>query len=195
MQPNLPGVQVPKVVYVSFTAEIVPQTTEALIACLSDMVNKGVRNVYLMLSTPGGSVMHGITLYNFLLSLPVELTIHNIGNVDSIGNAVFLAGSKRYACPNATFMFHGVGFDLVNQTVRLEEKFLRERLDSLLSDQRRIGNIIAGRTRLPADDVEKLFFEAQTKDAAFAAGCGIVDEIRDVQVPAGNPIVSLVFKR
>lgn len=33
-----------------------------------------------------------------------------------------------------TFMFHGVGFDL-NQAVRLEEKNLRETLDSLLSDQ------------------------------------------------------------
>jgi ATP-dependent Clp protease protease subunit len=148
-----------------------------------------------MLSTPGGSVMHGVTLYNFLRALPVDLAIHNVGNVDSIGNAVFLAGNKRYACPNATFMFHGVGFDLVNQTMRLEEKFLKERLDSLLSDQRRIGAIIAERTNLPAADIEKLFFEAQTKDAAFAAGCGIVDEIRNVQIPAGNPIISLVFKR
>ena len=187
MQPNLPGVQVPKVVYVSFTAEIVPQTTEALIACLSDMVNKGVRNVYLMLSTPGGSVMHGITLYNFLLSLPVELTIHNIGNVDSIGNAVFLAGSKRYACPNATFMFHGVGFDLVNQTVRLEEKFLRERLDSLLSDQRRIGNIIAGRTRLPADDVEKLFFELRPKTLHSPLAAGLLMRSATFRFPQATP--------
>jgi ATP-dependent protease ClpP protease subunit len=61
MQPQLPGVQVPKIVYVSFTAEIVSQTTEALIACLSDLVNKGIRQIYLMLSTPGGSVMHGRT--------------------------------------------------------------------------------------------------------------------------------------
>lgn len=198
MQPNLPGFPAPappKIVYVVFTAEIVPATTEALMAATSDMANKGVREIYLMLSTPGGSVMHGITLYNFLRALPVALTIHNMGNVDSIGNAIFLAGQKRYACPNSTFMFHGVGFDLQNQTIRLEEKFLKERLDSIRSDQKRIGSIIADRTKLPPDDIEKLFFEAQTKDAAFAAGCGIIDEIRNIEIPAGSPVVSLVFKR
>jgi len=125
----------------------------------------------------------------------VDLAIHNIGNVDSIGNAVFLAGKRRYACPHATFMFHGVGFDIRNQAVRLKEKNLRERLDSILSDQGRIGEIIAERTQLPKEEIERLFLETQTKDAAFAASCGIVDEIRDVQVPPGGPIISLVFKR
>jgi len=195
MLPGVPVPQSPPVVYISFSAEIVPQTTEALIAAVSDLVNKHVRHIYLMLSTPGGSVMHGITIYNFLRSLPLELTIHNVGNVDSIGNAIFLAGRHRYACSNATFMFHGVGFDLLNQTMRLEEKFLKERLDSIVSDQRRIGAIIAERTQLGAGEIERLFFEAQTKDAAFAARFGIIDEIRDVEIPAGSPIVSLVFQR
>lgn len=80
--------------------------------------------VYLLLSTPGGSVMHGMNLYNVLRGMPFELITHNVGNVDSIGNAVFLAGAKRYAAPHSTFMFHGVGFDLPAQT-RLEEKFCR----------------------------------------------------------------------
>ena len=138
--------------------------------------------------------MHGMNLYNVLRSLPIELITHNVGNVDSIGNVVFLAGTKRYACPHSTFMFHGVGFDLP-QHARLEEKFLRERLDSIKSDQTRIGSVIIERSRLTQNEVEKLFLEAQTKDAAFAAGCGIVHEIRDVQIPAGSPIVSLVFQR
>jgi len=161
---------------------------------VANFVNQGVKQIYLLLSTPGGSVMHGMNLYNVLRSLPVELITHNVGNVDSIGNAVFLAGSKRFACPNSTFMFHGVGFD-VRQQIRMEEKFLRERLDAIGADQKRIGDIIAQRTRISKEDIEKLFLEAQTKDAAFAAGCGIVEEIRDVQIPAGSPVVALVFQR
>ena len=64
-----------------------------------------------MLSTPGGSVMNGLNLYNVLRGLPITLTTHNVGNVDSIGNAIFLAGQIRYACPHSTFMFHGVAFN------------------------------------------------------------------------------------
>jgi hypothetical protein len=91
-------------------------------------------------------------------------------------------------------MFHGVGID-VKSPVRLEEKLLRERLDGILSDQRRIGSILEERTQLTAEQVSALFLEAQTKDAAYAVGCGIVNEIRDVEIPPGSAIVSLVFQR
>ncbi|MEO6390363.1 MAG: ATP-dependent Clp protease proteolytic subunit, partial [Pyrinomonadaceae bacterium] len=136
----------------------------------------------------------GLNLYNVLRGLPIALTTHNVGNVDSIGNAIFLAGSHRIACPHSTFMFHGVGIDVAGGG-RLEEKILRERLDGILSDQKRIGSILTERTSLNADQVGELFREAQTKDATFAVGCGIVDEIRDVQIPAGSPVVTLVFQR
>src|SRR5262245_2188811 len=181
-------------VCVSFSAEIIPATTEALIALFSNLVNQRVKTVYLTLSTPGGSVMHGMTLYNFLRGLPLELITHNVGNVDSIGNAVFLAGAKRYACPHSTFMFHGVGFDIPGP-MRLEEKSLQERLDAILADQKRIGSIIEERTHIEKALIADLFREAKTKDATYAVSCGIIDEIRDFKLPPGVPIQSLVFKR
>ena len=138
--------------------------------------------------------MCGMNLYNVLRGFPIELTTHNVGNVDSIGNAVFLAGAKRYACQHSTFMFHGVGFDLGGGG-RLEEKGCREHLGSILSDQKRIGSIIKERSTLSAAQVRRLFREAQTKDAASAVSCGIVHEVRDVQIPPGSSVVSLVFER
>ncbi len=189
-----PQPQPPPIVYVSFSAEIVPATTESLIAVMADCANKRVPHVYLMLSTPGGSVMHGLNLYNVLRAMPFKLTTHNVGNVDSIGNAIFLAGEERFSCPQSTFMFHGVGFG-TNPGERLEEKTLRERLDSLVSDQNRIAAIICERTRITPEDAAKLFLEAQTKNATYAASCGIINEIKDVQIAAGSPVVSLVFQR
>jgi ATP-dependent Clp protease, protease subunit len=94
--------------YVSFSAEINAHTTESLIAVMADSVTKKATEIHLLLSTPGGNVMNGINLYNVLRALPVKLVTHNVGNVDSIGTAVFLAGKERYACPHSTFMFHGV---------------------------------------------------------------------------------------
>jgi ATP-dependent protease ClpP protease subunit len=138
--------------------------------------------------------MNGMNLYNVMRALPCELSIHNVGNVDSIGNAIFLAGARRFACAHSTFMFHGVGFNSP-QGLRMEEKFLRERLDSIVADQQRIGSILEERTSLTRDQVQSLFLEAQTKDATFAVGCGIVHEIRNVDIPPGGPIVSLVFQR
>src|SRR5213596_3073309 len=106
-------------VYVNFNAAIDSNTVQELIATCTQLVTNGYDEIYLMLSTPGGNVAAGITLYNVLRALPVKLITHNVGNVDSIGNAIFLAADERIACPHSTFMFHGVGYDL-NGQVRLE---------------------------------------------------------------------------
>jgi len=186
--PNAP------VVYVSFSAEIIPSTTESLIAVMANCANMQVQQVYLLISTPGGSVMNGMNLHNVLIGMPFELVTHNVGNVDSIGNAVFLAGKKRYATYNATFMFHGVGFTS-SPNQRFEEKDIRERYLSILSDQKRIGDVFTKYTRITSEETELLFREAQTKDVSFAIDKGIINEVRDVQIPAGCPVVSLVFNR
>ncbi|HEV1997542.1 MAG TPA: hypothetical protein VGR61_05360 [Candidatus Dormibacteraeota bacterium] len=78
---------------------------------------------------------------------------------------------------------------------RLDEKMLRERLGSLEADQKRIGAITEERTKLKAAEVRDLFLVQQTKDVAFAVSCGIIDEVRDVVVPAGAPVLSLVSQR
>lgn len=192
--PQLQTVKFPSTVYVSFSAEINAATTESLIAVMANCVTQKVETVYLLLSSPGGSVMHGINLYNMLRAMPFKFITHNVGNVDSIGNVLFLAGEQRFACPHSTFMFHGVGFDLDGK-FRLEEKLLQEKLDSILHDQKRIGSVIQQRTQLSELQIADLFREAKTKDAAFAIGCGIVHEVKDVQIPAGASVIALVFKR
>jgi len=190
-----PVSQIGSIVYVSFTAEIIPSTTEALLRTMSDLTNQGAKTVHLLLSTLGGSVMHGMTLYNTLRALPLKLITHNVGSVNSIGNVVFLAGEERYSCPNATFMFHGVGFD-VPQGVRFEEKLLRERLDALTADQARIAKVLEERGSFTdTGEIRGLFLEAVTKDPGYAKAKGLIHDIRDVRIPTGAPVVQLVFQR
>lgn len=186
--PNTP------LVYVSFSAEIIPNTTEALIGIMVECANKNVQKVNLLISSPGGAVMNGFNLYNVLKGMPFELTTHNVGNVDSIGNVIFLSGKIRYACPNATFMFHGAGFNS-RPNERLEQKNLEEKLNNLLSDQKRIGHVIVQHSTLKAKQVSLLFKQAVTKNAEYALNSGIIHEIRDVNIPTGCPVVSLIFQR
>lgn len=184
----------PAVHYVSFLAEINPTTSETLLGLCGELLKNRASTIYLLISTPGGNVMCGMNLYNTLRALPVHLVTHNVGNVDSIGNVVFLAGKQRFSCPHATFMFHGVGFDITDR-VRLEEKMLRERLDSIRADHERLAAILAERSSITANDAEQLFQEAQTRDPNYALSKGLIHEIKDVQIPNGAPFFQLVFKR
>lgn len=180
--------------WISFSAEVNPQTTEGLISALAALANQGATEVNLLLTTPGGSVMHGMAIYNLARALPFKLITWNMGNVDSIGNVIFLAGAERYACPLATFMFHGVGFE-VPPGIRMEEPILRERLETIEADHKRIGSIIGTYSSLDEGDVVDLFKKASTKDATWAQQVGIINAIREPQIPTGVPVHTLVFKR
>ena len=180
-------------VYAVFTAEINQQTSESLIQALSNLAQQNVKLVYLAFASQGGGVSQGIALYNFIRSLPYQVIMHNIGNVDSIGNAVFLAADERYACPHATFMFHGVGFD--KPAARFERKDLQAMLDTINADELKIAGIIQERTGIDQDTVEQFFVTQQTNTAEFARERGIVKDIREFQLPAGVPVLSFVFQR
>ncbi len=134
--------------------------------------------------------MHGMTLYNYLLALPVELTTYNIGNVDSIGAIIFLAGRKRYACPHSTFMLHPVAFNFQG-TQRYEQPDLAAIVQSLEADQARIAGIYAERSGLQKDMASALFDQQKTYSATEAQTFSFVDEVKTLSIESGARVVHL----
>lgn len=178
--------------YINFSAPINERTSQALMNLLTEQLNSGKKEFYFLFASPGGNVRDGVTLHNFIRSLPAKIIMHNIGIVDSIGNVVFLAAEERYANPHSSFLFHGVGFD-VSQPIRLEEKNLKERLNVIQRDQKIITDIIAERTRLGKEETMEMFFEVKTKTSEDAKEAGIVQDVKLANIPAGSRIVSLQF--
>jgi ATP-dependent protease ClpP protease subunit len=161
---------------------------------LSEQAMKGEKEIYILFSTSGGTVADGVALFNSIKALPIKITMHNSGMVDSIGNVVFLAGSERFAAPNSSFLFHGVGFD-ITQPTRFEEKQVKERLTSIQRDMELVAGIIKERTKLTQEDVRTFFLEAQTKTPDEAKGVGIIDEVADVKIKEGAPIISFALQQ
>lgn len=171
--------------YAIFNAEITPTSANNFVAFLIAQAAGGITRLTIAMSCPGGHVISGITIYNTMLAMPYEIITHNTGNVDSIANVIFLGGKERYACAASTFMFHSVGFNTVpNQ--RLEEKNLRELLDSVQADHKRICEAISVRTKIPMEEGMKLFIEQRTKDAAWAKSNGVIADIREFSFPANR---------
>jgi ATP-dependent protease ClpP protease subunit len=175
-------------------SEVNTTTMEGLLGVVAHHVNAGVKTIHLLLSTPGGQVNCGISAYNVLKALPVELVTWNTGTVDSIGNVIYLSGARRYAAKNSRFMFHGVSMSL-GAEVSLPEKDLRELMSAVQSDNALISGIIAERTNVDAQKLDSLFLEASFLSAQDAKAFDIVHEVRDVEVPPGAPVLQLTFQR
>jgi len=186
----------PKIVYLSFSAEIDVKTVEQLLAFCAGKVNEGFDEIHIGFSTGGGHVREGVNAFHVLMALPAKIVMYNTGAVDSIGNAIFLAGEERYACKGTTFMFHGVGIQVGGGApMRLDEPTLKDRLNLIVSDNKKIAGIISSRTRIRTKEAANLFAEQATKDTAYAEEYGIIHAVRDFKVPSGAPIFQLAFDR
>jgi len=168
-----------------FSSDISPQSANNFAAILSGLAQNRATKLILGINSPGGNVVAGMLLYHTLVAMPFEVVTHNVSNVDSIANVIFMAGSTRLACQGATFMFHGVGFDS-NPAERLEEKNLREKLDVITADHRRIASVISSQSALTVKGCMGLFSKQSTRGADWALQKNVIHQIADFTYPANG---------
>jgi ATP-dependent Clp protease protease subunit len=178
-----------KPVVIKFFAPVIDVTINALMSAIDGKMKQGITQFVILISSPGGSVMHGLSAYNYLKGLPVTITTHNFGSVDSIGVIVFCGGSRRLSVPQARFLLHGVSVGFQNQ--RLEEKQLEESLKGLKIDMENIAKVIAANTGKDVEEVTNAMLERTTLNPEEAEAWGLVHEIKVELFEAGSEVISI----
>jgi len=173
-----------KKAYIRLFAPIGPDTTDKLFKILDQKINNSVNKIHLLISSPGGSVFHGLSIYNYLKGAPIEVDTYNFGSVDSIGVIIFCAGKKRYSVPHARFLIHGVRFN-INGNVAFDEKELEEHYKSLKIDQRNIAKVIADTCGKEIKEIENKMNDRTTLNPEEAKEYGLVHEIKSILFPQG----------
>ncbi|MEY2499395.1 MAG: ATP-dependent Clp protease, protease subunit [Verrucomicrobiota bacterium] len=195
-QPSLPNIPT-GIFYVNYFDVITDGKVRALMALCSEILAKvkpTPTTLYFAISSPGGSVAAGITLYNFLRALPVKIIMHNTGSIDSIATVIFLAAAERYACSHSRFLFHGVATGEMPPGTRLNRFQTREFLSGLEQDEGRIKELIVERSIITESEMVQLFQQGETKNPAFALEKGIIHDVRDLTLPMGAQIVTANFQ-
>jgi len=179
-----------KPVVIRFFAPVIDATVNALMTTVDQKMKQGVRDFIILISSPGGSVIHGLSTYNYLKGLPANITTHNFGSVDSIGIVLYCAGSRRLSVPQARFLLHGVSAQFKgNQS--LEEKQLEERLKGLRIDIENIAKVIAENTGKSVEDVTDAMLERITLNPEEARSWGLVHEVKSQLFETGCEVVSI----
>ncbi len=179
-----------KTFYVNYFDSINDIKVKAVMAIFAEIITKEKPDtIYCLFSSSGGFVEPGISLYNYLRALPVELIMHNTGSIDSIANVIFLAADRRYTAKHSSFMYHGVNWNFAANT-SMNRTQLSETLSSIDSSESKISGIITERTKLTTEEIKALFSQGETKDAPFALDKGIINEIRNPTIPKDAPFFS-----
>lgn len=176
--------------YLRFMAPVIPQTATALLRAIDTKVRSGVNRIHLMISSPGGSVFHGLSIYNWLRGIPVETYTYNFGSVDSIGVVLFCAGSRRFCVPHARFLIHGVSVNFVGNQQH-DEKSLEEHLKGLRIDYQNIARVIADNTGKTAQSIEDAMNARTTLNPTEAQTYGLVHEVKSSLIPSEADLVTI----
>lgn len=132
----------------------------------------------------------GLSLGAYMKTLPIQITTHNIGQIDSIAGVIFAAGSRRYANTAASFMFHGVTMHY--EKIDLIESQLEEQYKQIVRLRGSIAIAFANYTGLGVTDVQALMVSgAAILSAQEALGKAIIHEVRDAAIPLGSQIIAI----
>jgi ATP-dependent Clp protease protease subunit len=175
---------------IRFLSPVNNQTADQLFAAIDNLLAQGTTRIRLLLSTPGGSVFHGLSIYNYLKGLPIEIDTYNFGSVDSIGVVIFSAGRRRYTVPHSRFLIHSVKFN-INGQLSMDEKQIEEYLKSLQIDQRNIAKVIADTTGKTDEEVDADMNNRTTLDPTEAQTYGIVHEIKTELLTSAMQVITI----
>ena len=182
-----------KTIYINFFDVIDLTKVNKFIQFCTDAIKQhDPTEVYFFIASNGGDVDSGFVLYNYLISLQGKLTVvtHNTGSIDSIANVIFMGGQKRYAAPNASFLFHGVSMNFNGPQSKTAIKESLSRLDGM---ENRIAETVSKNSKLTEAELKILFQQGEGKDVNFALDKGIINEVKIPSVPHGSIHLAMTF--
>lgn len=188
---NQPPPPPPRPVVIYFCAPVTHPATTKLRTALCNAVNLRVPSITIFMSSSGGMVDEGLSLYGFIRSLPVGVTIHNIGSIDSIALAVYLAASRRLCNTDATFLMHDFYFP---QPVPVTNRHQASDISVGLTGARmRFMEVLKSSTKMTDEQFESLKFlgEASIKTAVTAKEVGITHEIQQAFAPVEAEVFNI----
>jgi ATP-dependent Clp protease protease subunit len=184
--PPLPS-DVPPVVYAVFSDNINQATVQRIFFNFAvGMANK-VTHIHLLFQSSGGFVGDGICLYNFFKSLPIDLTIYNVGAVQSAAVISYLGAAKRKTSSRAIFMVHRTTIGAQTATAAR----LKGTTKMLSLDDVRTESILREHLKLADEEWTALDYQDVFFSGEEATKNGIADEIGEFSPPSGTQIFNI----
>ena len=178
----------PEVIYGVFCGGIEQATAQKFVNTLAVAMASKVKHVHLLFQSTGGYVGDGVFLYNYFRSIPIELTLYNVGQIASAGVVAYLGAKSRKTSKTGMFLLHRT----TNTTQFATSTKLNHMAKSLVLDDERTDAIVKGHVKLPPE----LWKEHEHHDVYLsgeeAIKFGLADGIAEFSPPAGTHVFNVL---
>lgn len=139
--------------------------------------NESISRLIINISSLGGSVTSGITMYNYLKQQNFPITTHNLGEVSSSAILLYLAGSVRTASPISKFMVHPIKIGFSGELPYYQVEELLKNIDADIKNYANIVNIETNSLNGLYDINKYLRTDSLTLNPSDANNCGIITQL------------------
>lgn len=138
-----------------FTGEVNESSSADLVSKLMFLDSESDHPITLLISSGGGSVIHGWAVIDTIMSLKSPVITVNTCLAGSMAGLLFLAGSKRLIMPHARTLVHSVATEGLAAS-RLTPRALKDEIGFLTELSDELNGFIHERTGLPLKEIEKM---------------------------------------
>ena len=156
--------------------EINPETANDLIKKLMYIDKKDLGEVTIYINSPGGEVMSGLAVYDYIKIMKSPVRTVCMGDTASMGAIIFLAGGKREIMPHSRILIHDPSYGHLDVSGKKPHEIQRG-VDSLNKVRETLAEIISEKTGKSLDDIYEITAEDHYFTADEAIKFGLANNI------------------
>ena len=137
---------------VFLVGEITPKTSNLLIQKLMYLDSKDLGEITLYINSPGGEVISGLAVYDYIKIMKSPVRTVTIGDAASMGAIIFLAGKKREMLPHTRILIHDPSYGHLDVSGKKPYEIQRG-VDSLNKVRKTLAEIISEKTEKGLDEI------------------------------------------
>jgi ATP-dependent protease ClpP protease subunit len=187
--PQLPA---DRTVIITFIVPVDSNSANMLIRTIAQQSDAGVKNITLVLASPGGDTAAAFAAYNILKTLPIELTTFNVGNIDSAAMLLYCAGKHRYSLPGpgVRFLIHGNSMTL-GVGVPMDANFMEAQTAQLKNLNEMVIDALSVVAPKKRGEIEKAVQSQVILSPEEAKDWGIVQQVKDSYMTPGAMLLAV----
>ena len=161
---------------VFLVGEITPKTSNLLIQKLMYLDSKDLGEITLYINSPGGEVISGLAVYDYIKVMKSPIRTVCIGDAASMGAIIFLAGEKREMLPHTRILIHDPSYGHLDVSGKKPHEIQRG-VDSLNKVRETLAEIISEKTNKSLDEIYGITAEDNYFTAEEAIDFGLATGI------------------
>ena len=161
---------------VFLVGEITPKTSNLLIQKLMYLDSKDLGQITLYINSPGGEVISGLAVYDYIKVMKSPIRTVCIGDAASMGAIIFLAGEKREMLPHTRILIHDPSYGHLDVSGKKPHEIQRG-VDSLNKVRETLAEIISEKTNKSLDEIYGITAEDNYFTAEEAIDFGLATGI------------------